>query len=257
MWLVKKAEIWSSTYIVYQSVETPDYQLDRFIVNDPKEGRYNILIYVPDYETENRINEICQEITSTIDNFRILIINIYKRNILENKLSKDYWQYVHNNNNGYCNLSYLPYITEDSIKENHFFGIENYKLQKTIPQNWFGDNEENALLGKNIWENDKDHLLILHPYVNEAGNNKFFSIYFMKKLDCSKSYQQFINNLVLTIPKNIKDHNNIWITVYLRDTSLGLVSFNWYKEHNFFDYKDEFMKSNKVVFCKELSGLSL
>lgn len=242
-WLFQKSSLWVIACCLYKSLTEPNYQFWEYVVDNKKDGIANVSIVVPKGFPSEKIGEVCNYVANHHDEYRrIVIITAFEQNfekpIYKRSGSGRWWQFLHNKATGFREFNEVPLDT-DELRYQHFLGKEYFAKELNIPNGWFGNTSKGVKLGKAIWDSDKNHEWVLHPFVFESKRMFFLEIYLIKRKETSEQYHDLVKSLFNLTRQIIPTAQNVVIDLYFRDTVDVLAHLMLNDNINLVDYRDE------------------
>ena len=132
--------------------------------------------------------------------------------------------------------------------------MESIEHNSPIPDNWFGGDTLAIKIGKDIWDSDIVHDIVLHPYVFTGNNvaSVFVEIALTKKLRLSDDYFHLVKSVFSMVNKHLPEVNLVNINFYFRDSLEELAHLLNNKEMKDADYKDEKSKKHRLLDISNL-----
>mgnify|MGYP001142845764 CR=1 FL=1 len=250
-WLIVRSKKWIAVSSLYQCLNTPNYQIWEYVVDEKKKGIANVSIVIPKGLSDQDVETVCRHMAEKLGIYKSLIlITAYEKNP-DNRYIRGIpgrrWEYLQNKKKDI--LEFKPiHLESDEIRYKHFLGQHLEELGNTsnLPDNWFGNNKIDQEIGKNIWFMETKRNIILHPYVMSSRNYISVEVQLTSRLQTTEEYRQLLQkifNLIRDIESGV---NNIIIGLCYRDTVEIVANANWMGDASYVSYKDELMK--KQVF---------
>jgi hypothetical protein len=241
-WLERKARDWKTILVAYDCALTPNYQELRYRVKNNK--IFNADILTKPGLDKQAVEVACRSMALTAPNSVFLIIvTAFEKE--EGKPYYDYgfpgkhWQLLINRSKRIDKFSDLTIDFGDIPRIADDLGFNMLDQNKEIPDAWFGNDPLAVKLGKQVWESDPAHNLILHPYVHKSSKHFIIEITITQKFEKSSPYKELIKNYLNMSVKTIQDFETISIQLFYRNTMDVLAWLDYTVATNQIIYKDK------------------
>jgi hypothetical protein len=220
-----------------------DVQVWEYRVRDSKRSLANVDILIPPNVADAEIERLCQNVREWHSTFRLVLVQACRKTEdYDGRWSgRERWHLVDNRNNDLYSFDHIPAF-DSGFRGAHFLGRELWEHDDAIPWEWFGETEDTATIGRAIWEQDREHTLVLHPYVHKAGDMLVINLRLLKRLTTGESYKQLTISVLNLLFQRVQP-GAISISAYYRDTLDSLVDLTWNAELNMVSYSDEHTES--------------
>lgn len=247
-WFTDKSRDWIIASEIYNCLIHPNFQFWKYKVDSP--NILNCHIVVRPNLQEEKIKEACYELINLKNSASNLkIVTAFEKE--EGREDYDFgtpgkrWQLLINNKTQTEKFSDISLDSKEEIRYSHNLGFECIETNQQIPDDWFGSDKLSIRISKEIWNLDKDHNLIWHPYVNNINDLWDITIYFTKRLSKSKYYKDISMKFLKIAVQGLNKYTNITLRIEFRDSMENLVSIDHFNPTNYLSYKDEYMSKTK------------
>ena len=250
-WLREKNASWLAISHLYLCATSPGYEVWDYVVRNKKTGIANVLIVVPRGSDEHSAQAACEDMALHLDAYnRLVLVTAFEQNrerpVYSLATPGRKWQLKHNKVKDIqrfepCHLE----LTE--LRYHHALGFCAIDEGKEIDAQWFGDSPSAVQLGREIWEADKNHEWVMHPYVFEAPSLVTLDINLTKRKTKSELYRQLVREVLALAVKTYPAVPSVLVNLYYRDTMTTLAALTVFRELlGYAEYKDEYSGDKRI-----------
>jgi len=237
---------WVTAIAVYHALLTPGFQVWAIDERDRKKSIVRYIIVLPSSTTDAQAKQACEQICTREANTNLVVITAYERQTDPSEYhsgsNANRWRRIVNRRKSIDDFNHLDLSgIANELRYQHNLGMECLRQDKSLPDEWFGDQSMAIQIGKAIWLGDNEHDTIWHPYASlgKDGRSTFVEIALTKRLRSSADYQNLVKSALSAITKHTPDAKLIDISVYYRDRLEELANLILNREADNADYKDE------------------
>ena len=243
-WLRDYVDAWRAAGALYLCIDSPNYQVLEYLVNEPKQGRVNVSILVPRGLQTADVEKACEHMATRLKNYdHLIIVTAFEQRQEDNPIYKRgypgiRWELLYNKKKDIRRFGDASLIVTE-LRYNHHLGNELLEASEEIPEEWFGDTPRAITIAKALLEEDISHEWILHPFVFDSGHLVAPEICLKKRMQKSDDYRMLVTKVFDKTRSVLSPDIVIQITITYRDTLDILAELTWGEKLPYVQYKDE------------------